>query len=217
MKPDSELKRDVEAELGWDPEIDATDIAVNVKNGVVSLTGFVRSYQQKIEAETIAKRLAGVHAVANDIELRLPSFDERPDPEIAREAVTAIRTQVPTASENIKIVVKAGWIYLEGDVDWHFTRQLAETAVRRIKGVRGVANDIKLNTRIEPRDVKRGITAAFHRSAQIDAQCIDVETMGGSVTLKGVVKSWAERNEAQRAAWAARGVTNVDNQIVVRS
>ena len=132
MKSDSEIERDVKEELTWNPDLDATDIAVSVKKGVVTLTGFVRSYLDKFEAEAAAKRVAGVVAVANDIEVRMPSVDERPDPEIARDAVAAIKSQLPISSEKIKIVVKHGWITLEGEVEWQYQRSTAEQAVRRI-------------------------------------------------------------------------------------
>jgi osmotically-inducible protein OsmY len=215
MRSDSDIKRDVEEELQWDPEIDATDIAVSVKNGVVSLTGYSHSYADKVDAETITKRVAGVHGVANDIELSVSSFDERPDPEIARDAVAALKSQLPTSWESIMVLVKAGLVRLEGEVEWNYSRELAETAVRRIKGAKSVTNAIKLKSKVAPRDVKNRIVAAFHRSAQVDANRITVEANGGEVVLKGTVRTWAERDEAQRAAWAAPAVTNVDNRISV--
>jgi osmotically-inducible protein OsmY len=132
MRSDSEIEKNVKAELEWDPDLDATDIAVSVKNGVVTLTGFVKSYTDRYEAETAAKRVAGVVAVANDIEVRMPSVDERPDPDIAREAAAAIKSQLPISSENIKIIVKNGWVTLEGEVEWQYQRQTAEKVVRRI-------------------------------------------------------------------------------------
>src|SRR3984885_7306589 len=120
MKSDSEIERDVKEELMWNPDLDATDIAVSVKNGVVTLTGFVRSYADRLEAEAGAKRVAGVVGVANDIEARLPSVDERPDPDIARDAVSALKTQLPFSSERIKVIVKSGWVTLEGEVEWQY-------------------------------------------------------------------------------------------------
>jgi osmotically-inducible protein OsmY len=215
MKSDSEIERDVKDELKWDPDLDATDIGVSVKNGVVTLTGFVKSFMDKYEAEAAAKRVAGVVAVANDIEVRIPIVDERPDPEIARDAVAAIKSQLPISSEKIKVVVKNGWITLEGEVEWQYQRATAENAVRRVKGVKGVINSIKLKPHTEPDEIKRKIQEAFRRNAEVDANRITVEADGGVVTLKGTVRSWIEREEAERAAWAAPGVTKVIDQIVV--
>jgi len=215
MRTDSDIERDVKDELQWDPDLDATDIAVSVKNGVVTLTGFVRSYTDKYEAEAAAKRVAGVVGVANDIEVRMPSVDERPDPEIARDAVAAIKSQLPISSEHIRVIVKNGWVTLEGHVEWQYQRNTAETTVRRIKGVKGVTNVIQLRPRAEPSDIKRKIQDAFKRSAEVDANRIQVEANGGEVILKGTVRSWIEREEAERVAWSAPGVTNVVDRIVV--
>jgi osmotically-inducible protein OsmY len=215
MKSDHEIELDVKDELQWDPNLDATDIAVSVKKGVVTLAGFVKNYADKYEAESATKRVAGVLAVASDIEVRMPSIDERPDPEIARDAVAAIKSQLPISSENIKIVVRDGWVTLEGPVEWQYQRNTAETAVRRIKGVRGVSNLIQLKPRAQPSEIKRKIQDAFKRNAEIDANRIAVEANGGEVVLKGTVRSWIEREEAERAAWAAPGVTKVEDRIVV--
>lgn len=215
MKADSEIKRDVEEELSWDPDIDDTDIAVSVTDGVVTLTGFARSCNDKFEAEAAAKRMNGVRGVSNDIEIRLPITSERTDPEIARDAVAAIKSQLPHSPESIKVVVKSGWVSLEGEVAWHHWREIAERTVRRLLGVKGVSNWIKLKSTIAPKEVKSRIIAAFHRSAQLDADRITVEPNGSEVVLKGTVRSWAERYEAERAASAAPGVTNVDNRITV--
>ena len=215
MRSDEEIKRDVEQELRWDPDIDATDIAVAVKNGVVTLTGFVRSYSDKWEAERAAKRVDGVLGVVNDLEVRLPNIDERPDPEIARDAVMALKHQLPFSYENIKVIVKNGWITLEGEVEWNYQREAAEAAVRRVRGVKGITNKIELRPMVPPTDIKRKIEEAFRRSAELDAQRITVETRGGEIILRGTVRSWAEREEAERAAWAAPGVTKVTNLITV--
>jgi osmotically-inducible protein OsmY len=215
MKSDSEIERDVREELQWNPDLDSTDIAVTAKNGVVTLTGFVRSYTEKYEAEAATKRVAGVVGLANDLEVRMPSVDERPDPDIARDAVAAIKSQLPISWENVKVIVKGGWVTLEGEVEWQYQRQTAESAVRRIKGVKGVSNVIQLKPRAQPSEIKRKIQDAFRRNAEVDANRITVETKGSEVTLKGTVRSWIEREEAERVAWSAPGVTKVEDRIIV--
>ena len=217
LKSDSELERDVKEELRWNPDLDATDIAVSAHNGAVTLTGFVRSYKDKYEAEGAAKRVAGVIAVANDLKVRIPSVHERPDPEIARDAATAIKNYLPISYEQIKAVVKDGWVTLEGEVEWQYEQQAAETAVRRLQGVKGVSNLIKIKPRVKPSDIKRKIQEAILRNAALDANQIIIETNGSVVILKGKVRSWAEREEAERVAWRAPGVTKVEDHIVVRN
>jgi osmotically-inducible protein OsmY len=215
MRLDSDVKRDVEDELSWDPAIDATDIGVAAHNGVVALTGFVRSYAQKTQAERDVKRVAGVVGVANDIEVRLPTIDERPDPDIVRDAASALKTELPFSAENIKLIAHNGWLTLEGAVDWNYARERAESAVKRIRGVKGVTNSITVKPKVAPHEIRRKIEDAFRRSAEIDASRITVEANGNEVILRGTVRSWAERTEAERAAWAAPGVTNVDNRVTI--
>jgi osmotically-inducible protein OsmY len=215
MRSDTEIKRDVEDELRWDPEIDATDVAVAVKDGVVSLSGFVHSYFDKVRAEEDAKRVAGVVAVANDLQVRLPGIDARPDPEVARDVVQELRFALPLSYENIKVTVKNGWVTLEGEAEWNYQRERAEDAARRVKGVVGVSNLIKLKPRVAASEIKQRIEEAFNRSALVDASRIQVEASGSEVILKGTVRSWAEREEAGRIAWTAPGVTKVDNRITV--
>ena len=215
MRLDSDIKRDVEDELRWDPDIDATDIAMAVHNGVVELSGFVRSYAQKTQAERDAKRVAGVVAVANDIEVRLPVLDQRPDPDIAREAVNALKSELPFSSENIKLIAKDGYLTLEGAVEWNYARERAKDAVKRIRGAKGVTNAIEVKPKVQPYEIRRKIEDALRRSAEIDASRITVEASGSEVILRGTVRSWAERQEAERGAWAAPGVTKVDNRIVI--
>jgi osmotically-inducible protein OsmY len=215
MRSDLDIKRDVEAELHVNPDIDATDIAVAVKGGVVTLSGYVRSYMQRWEAEKTAKRVTGVVAVANDIEVRLPIFNQRPDPEIARDAVSAIQNRLPYSSDHIRVVVRDGWVTLEGSVEWNYQRERAEEAVRYLRGVKGVSNLIQLQPRIPPSEIKHRIEEAFRRSAELDANRINVEADGDTVVLRGTVRSWAEKEAAARAAWQAPGVIRVDNQLVV--
>jgi len=217
MRRDSDIKRDVEEELRSAPSIEAADVAPSVKDGVVMLTGFVHSYIDKFEAEHIAKRVLGVVGVANDLEVRLRGRDERPDPEIARDAVVAIKTRLPLAGQNIKVVVEDGWVTFEGEVEWHYQRALAESTVRWVKGVKGITNLITLRPgpARSPDEIRRKIEEAFRRSAEIDANRVTVETHSGEVILKGAVRSWAERQEAGRVAWTTLGVTNVDNRLAV--
>lgn len=215
MKSDSEIERDVREELQWDPDLNAEDIAVSVKDGVVTLAGFTRSYTDRLEAEAAAKRVAGVHAVANDIEVRLPAIDQRPDPDIGRDAVAALKSQLPISHDKVKVIVKDGWITLEGATEWQYQKTIAESAVRKIKGVKGVTNVIQLRPAVQPTDIQRKIQEAFKRSAEFDANRISVEAKGGEVILKGTVRSWMEREEAERAAWSAPGVTHVEDRIVV--
>ncbi|TYL96388.1 BON domain-containing protein [Bradyrhizobium rifense] len=215
MRSDREIERDVREELNWDPDLDAEDIAISVKDGVVTLAGFTRSYSDRLEAEHAAKRVAGVHAVANDIEVRLPSIDQRPDPDIARDAIASLKAQLPISHENIKVIVKAGWLTLEGTVEWQYQKTTAENAVRKVKGVKDVTNVISLKPKVEPTDIQRRIQEAFKRNAEVDANRITVETHGSEVILKGTVRSWIEREEAERVAWSAPGITRVEDQIVV--
>jgi osmotically-inducible protein OsmY len=214
MRSDSDIRRDVEDELRWDPQIDPTDIAVAVNKGVVTLAGFVRSYEERHLAEVAAKRVVGILAVANDLEVRLPDMDQRPDPEIARDAVARIKEELPYAWEKIRVVVKNARLTLEGEVEWNYQRERAEAAVRGVRGVEGITNAIEVKPRVAPEDIRCKIEEALRRAAGIDATRVTVETNGGEVILRGTVRSWAERHEAERAAWAA-GVAKVDNRIVI--
>src|SRR5579864_7922643 len=177
MKFDTDIKKDVEAELRWSPDVDETDIAVKVNNGEVTLTGFVRSYLEKCQAETVVKRVKGVAAVANDIEIR--SFaGTQTDPEIARAAVGVLKIELPLKWESIKTIVQQGRVTLEGTVEWHYQRERAESAVRRLSGVVSVLNQIRIQPKIAPQDIKHRIEDAFRRIAHVDANQITVDAQG---------------------------------------
>ncbi len=214
MKTDNEVKFDVEAELRWDPRIDTTDIAVKVNGGVVTLSGYAHRYLEKWQAEQAAKRVAGVLALANDIEIR--SADRQPtDPEIARAAVAALRVELPMSWEKIKPLVHGGNVVLEGTVEWHFQRERAESAIRGLKGIKSVGNSIVIKPIARRSDVKIKIEEAFKRQAAFDAAHLAVDADGTEVTLRGVVRSWTERDRAERSAWSAPGVTKVTNNLRV--
>jgi osmotically-inducible protein OsmY len=215
MSTDNDIKLNIDAELRWSPELDEKDISTKVANGVVTLTGFVRSFYEKHQAETAAKRVAGVAAVANDIEVRLASGDGLTDPEIARNAAAVIKFQLPSTWESVKVLVKQGRITLEGEVPWNYQREGIESALRQLKGVLSVGNMIGIKPRVAPTEIKHRIEEAFRRSAEIDADRISVRADGSEVILSGTVVSWAERDQAQRTAWAAPGVTMVKNEIRV--
>lgn len=216
MKADIDIKKDVEAELKWSPDVDDTDIAVQVRSGEVSLSGYARNYFEKVRAETAVKRIKGVVAVANDLEVRSATGTPT-DPEIARAAVAALKYALPWTWENVKPAVQRGWITLEGTLEWQYQREQAESAVRYLSGVVGVVNSIRLEPKVAPQDVKRKIEEAFRRIAQIDAAHITVDTQGSDVILRGEVRSWAERDQAQQSAWSAPGVVKVINELTVRT
>jgi len=215
MKKDTDLRRDVVDELEWEPSIDAAEIGVTAHDGVVTLTGTVHSFTQKLAAERAAKRLQGVKALANDIDVRLPGTAERTDSDIARMAVDALKWRTVVPSDRVKVLVKSGWITLEGEVDWQYQKDAAFDAVHHLVGVKGVTDMITLKPRVSAIDVKSRIEAAFRRSAEVDAQKVQVETRDAKVTLRGAVHSWSERDDAERTAWAAPGVELVENLIAV--
>jgi osmotically-inducible protein OsmY len=216
MKTDTEIRRDVQTELEWDPSLDESKVGVIVHNGVVTLTGEVAQFADRWNAEDITQRVAGVAAIANEIQVRIPIAGARSDTDIAEAAANALRWHVATAHTQIKPVVKDGWVTLSGEANWGFQRNAAEAAMRHLLGVKGVTNNIRVASLVKATDVKRKIEDAFKRHALLDANDIEVKVDGGTVTLQGRVHSWQEREDAARASWAAPGVANVENRLSVQ-
>jgi osmotically-inducible protein OsmY len=212
-RTDEEIQKDVLQELKWDATVQPNEVGVSVKDGVVTLTGWVDSYLKKWATEDAAHRVPGVKAVANDIEVKLVT--ERTDADIAEAAIHALDWDAGIPSDKVKVTVSKGWVTLRGEVEWQFQRQDAERVVRRLSGVKGVTNLIMVKPRATAQDLKRKIEDALVRNAQIDAERITVEVQGTKAILRGSVRSWAEKDEAERVAWLAPGITEVENLIRV--
>lgn len=212
---DGELLDQVEDALDWEPSVDVSDVDVSVDGGVVTMRGDVGSYAQKRTAERVVLGVYGVRGVANDLNVRLPGALERSDTDIAQAAVNTLtwNTQVP--SDRVTVAVSDGWVTLRGTVDWQYQKDAAERGVRNLTGVRGITNDMTVGPRVQPGDVQAKIEAALRRNAEIDARRINVRVADGRITLSGNVHSSAERDEARRAAWAAPGVTAVEDHMAV--
>jgi osmotically-inducible protein OsmY len=216
MKSDIDIQRDVQDELRWEPALRPAEIGVAVEDGVVTLTGFVDSYATKLAAERAARGVAGVRAVAEDIVVRLPGSSLRADGDIARTALNALQWHVWVPDSDLKVTVENGWITLEGQLEWEFQRRAAEKAVRYLMGVKGVVNRITIKPRAKADQVREKITSALRRSGELDANRIQIETTNGKVILRGSVRSWVERNEAEKAAWGAPGVMEVEDHITIK-
>lgn len=216
MKTDSQLQRDAQDQLKWEPSVREAEIGVAVKDGVVTLSGFTSSFADKYAAVRAVERLSGVKAVADNMEVKLPSAYTRTDTELAHAAVNALKWNVQVPDERLKMTVREGWITLEGDVEWQYQRTAAEHAIQNLTGVRGVTNLVTVKPKsASAYDVSEKIKDTLRRSAELDANRITVETHGGTVTLKGTVRSFSERRDAERAAWGAPGVNKVDDRIAV--
>lgn len=212
---DQDLKHNVERALDWEPSLDASDIGVAVDERVVTLRGNVRSFAEKTTAERVVHRVYGVKAVANDLMVHVPRAFERTDTEIAQAALAALKWNTLVPDDKVTVTVANGWVTLQGMLEWQYQKDAATRAVRELTGVRGVTNDILLQPRVKTTEVREKIEAAFTRSAEIDARRINVTATDGKVILSGNVHSWVERQEAERAAWAAPGVTSVDDRLIV--
>jgi osmotically-inducible protein OsmY len=211
-----ELQRDVIDELKWQPSLRNEEIGVAVKEGVVTLSGEVSSYAKKLQAESAAEKVHGVKAVALDLMVKLPTSFVHSDTEIAHAALSALKWDIEVPDEKIKLTVEDGRVVLEGEVEWQYERSAAERAVRYLAGVKSVSNFLTVKPKkVSPYDVTQKIKDAFKRSAEIDSSLINVDSVDGKVVLKGRVRSWAERRDAEGAAWSAPGVTQVDDRLVV--
>ena len=217
IRSDEQIQRDVLDELKWDARVQPNEIGVAVKDGIVGLTGWVDSFAKKWVAERAAHRVHGVMAVANDIEVRLPGSAERSDEDLALAATRALEWDTLVPMENVELTVSKGTVTLRGEVEWEFERQEAERAVRRLSGVRGVINAITVRPRVtaSPQELQQKIENALVRNAETDAQRITIDVDGSKVILRGTVRSWMEKREAERIAWSSPGVTSVDNRIQI--
>jgi len=215
MKSDAQIQKDVMAEINWQPMLDAAEIGVSVHEGVVTLTGIVDTYTKKIAAENAAKKVAGVKAVAEDIQVGASPSYNKSDTEIAEAVFNALKWHTAVMEDRIRIKVEKGFVTLEGEVEWDYQRSAAKLAIENLTGVRMINNFITLKPRVIASDLKAKINAALHRSAQIDANSIKVEVSGNKVILSGTVHSIKEKEDADDAAWMAPGVSAVENRIVI--
>lgn len=215
MKTDLQIQKDIMDQLKWEPFLSASEIGVAVKNGVVTLSGHVDSYLKKLQAESAVKKISGVKAIAEDIQIGISPTSKKTDTEIAEAVVNILKWHTAVQEEKIRIKVENGVVRLDGEVDWDYQRANAKAAAERIAGVTGVINMISLKPRTTGHDVLKKISSAFHRSASIDANRISAEVSGSKVILTGEVRSLSEKEDAEKAAWNAVGINTVDNRLKV--
>ena len=215
MKSDSQIQQDVMEELKWQPFLSSSEIGVAVKNGIVTLSGQVDAYSKKLAAENAVKKVSGVKAIAEDIQVGISPIFQRTDAEIADAVVNALKWHSAVQEEKIKIKVENGYVRLEGEVEWEYQRTNAKSAIENLTGVRSVVNLITVKPKISPTEIQSKIAAAFQRSSTIDSGKISAEVIGSKVVLRGTVRSFVEKEDAQNAAWNAPGVTSVDNKLEI--
>jgi osmotically-inducible protein OsmY len=215
MKTDKQLKNDILAELRWEPSVNAEQIGVEVKDGVVTLAGHVYSYVEKWAAEEAAQKVSGVRALAVEIDVNLPGLSQRNDADIAGSVQSVLEWTTYLPKDSIKIQVEGGWVTLSGDVEWEYQRRAAVDAVRHLMGVKGISNDILIESKVSANGVKADIKEALKRRAIVDSHKITVDVQGANVTLSGTVDNWSERELARHTAWNTAGVKSVQDNIIV--
>jgi osmotically-inducible protein OsmY len=215
MKNDAQIQKDVMAQLNWEPVLNAAEIGVSVKDGVVTLSGIVDTYTKKLAAERVAKGIAGVRAVAEDIQVGVSPYFRRTDTEIAEAVLNALKWHTSVNENKIKIKVEDGFVTLDGEVEWDYQRRAAKTAIENLSGIRAIYNFISVKPGASPVDIKKKISDSFHRMASVDSEKLSVDVIGSKAILRGRVHSIKEREDAADVAWAAPGIINVDNQLEV--
>jgi osmotically-inducible protein OsmY len=215
MKSDADLKREVEAELAWDPAVDATAIGVAVRDGVVTLSGHLDTYAEKWAAEKALRRVHGVKAIALEIDVRLSPDHERSDTDIAQAVESALKWNASIPADTVTVTVDKGWVTLRGDLDWDYQRKSIERSLCHLAGVKGISDEIGLHYRPTPADISQRIAQALKRQSDREARHLQIDVSGDTVTLRGKVHSWQERDAAWGAAWSAPGVVKVVDELAI--